>query len=173
MWIKLHARSDSPFAIKVYANNVNAISGENKGTDSTGLLRGMKLLAQKESAQDYIVTGNFESVWLDGIRSEDGRATQFVAMPDGTAEARLTGRASVAELRFEIVPIKNNESGFNIKILMTKTIHFDELVPSRTIRELKSMIEDREGIHPNQQSLFFGSSYLDNDDRKSKLPPRI
>jgi hypothetical protein len=181
MWIKIHSYDKNTlFAIKVYANGTNAVSGQKEGTDSTSPFDGTEVIAEDLSAQDYIVSEHGNPTWLDGVACGNGQATQFVSKPDGigysadttlTEQAPLSGQNSRTELRFEIVPLKNKGSGFNIKTLTGKVIHFDEFVPSMTIFELKSMIRDREGLSEDQQTLVFGGQHL--DDGKSSESPLI
>jgi hypothetical protein len=84
-----------PFAIKVAAGKINAVSG--KGW-SDGLNPG---------PQDYMVAP--EQPWLDGFCVEKGVIRQFVAMPLGagyTAEEQLTGQAEYGGLQIVVNPMK-------------------------------------------------------------------
>jgi hypothetical protein len=86
---------DYPFAIKVAAGKVNAVSG---GTCQRGLAA---------DPQDYVVTPG--QPWLDGFAVQKGLIRQFVAMPLGegyTAEEQLTGAAEHGGLQFEFVPMR-------------------------------------------------------------------
>lgn len=84
-----------PFAIKVAAGKINAVSGKNW---SDGLNSG---------PQDYMVAPG--QPWLDGFCVEKGVIRQFVAMPLGagyTAEEQLTGRAEYGGLQIVVYPMK-------------------------------------------------------------------
>jgi hypothetical protein len=84
-----------PFAIKVAAGKINAVTGED-WTD--GLHRG---------PQDYMVAP--EQPWLDGFCVEKGLIRQFVAMPLGSgysAEEQLTGEAEYGGLQVVAFPLK-------------------------------------------------------------------
>lgn len=84
-----------PFAVKVAAGKVNAVTGE----------PWTSALARKP--QDYLVAPS--QPWLDGFCVAKGRIRQFVAMPLGegyTAEEQLTGVAEHGGLQIVAFPMK-------------------------------------------------------------------
>lgn len=84
-----------PFAIKVAAGKVNAITGN----DWTNGL--------SSAPQDYLVTP--DQPWLDGFCIAKGQVRQFVAMPLGkgyTAEEQLTGAAEHGGIQIIAYPMK-------------------------------------------------------------------
>jgi hypothetical protein len=88
-------RSSYPFAIKVAAGKINAVTG--KGW-SDGL---------SAKPQDYMVAPR--QPWLDGFCVQKGLIRQFVAMPLGagyTAEEQLTARAEHGGLQIVVYPMK-------------------------------------------------------------------
>jgi hypothetical protein len=94
LWI-MFAHSDYPFALKVAAGKVNAVTG--KGWED-GLNR---------RPQDYLVAP--QQPWLDGFCVEKGVIRQFVAMPLGagySAEEQLTGAAEYGGLQIVAYPLK-------------------------------------------------------------------
>jgi len=85
-----------PFAIKIAAGKINAVSGKKW---SKGLHR--------RPRQDYVVAP--DQPWLDGYCVEEGVIRQFVAMPMGagyTAEEQITGKAEHGGLQLEVFPMK-------------------------------------------------------------------
>jgi hypothetical protein len=85
LWI--HFATSYPFAIKVAAGKINAVTGE---TWADGLSR---------PPQNYLVTPG--QPWLDGFVVRKGVIRQFVAMPLGTgysAEEQITGKAETGGL---------------------------------------------------------------------------
>jgi hypothetical protein len=93
MWIAFRGRY--PFAVKIAAGKINAVSGERW---SPGLNR---------DPQDYCVLP--DQPWLDGYAVEKGVIRQFVAMPLGqgyTAEEQLTGAAEWGGLQVVAYPMK-------------------------------------------------------------------
>ncbi|MFQ5487638.1 MAG: hypothetical protein ACE5ET_04225 [Gammaproteobacteria bacterium] len=93
MWINFE--SDYPFAIKVAAGKINAVTGD---TWSDAL---------HSDPQDYLVLP--EQPWLDGFCVAKGLIRQFVAMPLGdgyTAEEQLTGKAEYGGLQIVAYPMK-------------------------------------------------------------------
>lgn len=84
-----------PFALKVAAGKINAVSGE---PWRTGLHR---------EPQDYAVIPG--QPWLDGYAIEKGIIRQFVAEPLGlgyTAEEQLTGKAEFGGIQLAAFPMK-------------------------------------------------------------------
>jgi len=84
-----------PFAVKIAAGKINALSGEEWEN---------KL---NSNPQDYLVTT--EQPWLDGYSIEKGLIRQFVAMPLGSgysAEEQLTGKAEHGGLQIIVYPMK-------------------------------------------------------------------
>lgn len=93
MWINFD--NHYPFAIKIAAGKVNALTGE---TWSDGL---------HNDPQDYLVAP--EQPWLDGYCVAKGLIRQFVAMPLGegySAEEQLTGAAEHGGLQIIAYPMK-------------------------------------------------------------------
>ncbi|MCH6547829.1 MAG: hypothetical protein IH798_05220 [Gemmatimonadetes bacterium] len=93
LWINFSG--DYPFAIKVAAGKINAVTGEDW---RDGLHR---------DPQDYMVAP--EQPWLDGFCVEKGLIRQFVAMPLGSgysAEEQLTGKAEHGGLQIVAFPLK-------------------------------------------------------------------
>jgi hypothetical protein len=84
-----------PFAVKVAAGKINAVTGE---TWSNGLTR---------HPQDYLVWP--AQPWLDGYCVRKGVIRQFVAMPLGagySAEEQITGQAEHGGLQLVVYPMK-------------------------------------------------------------------
>ncbi|MGI9242043.1 MAG: hypothetical protein ACR2RV_14665 [Verrucomicrobiales bacterium] len=92
----VHDRNTSyPFAIKVAAGKINAVSGEGWG-------KGIK-----QDPQDYMVSN--KQPWLDGYCVGNGSIRQFVAMPLGSgysAEEQISGEAEHGGLQIEVYPMK-------------------------------------------------------------------
>ena len=88
LWIGFEAAWWKPNAVKVGLGMINALSGR----------RWDEVL--HADPQDYIVCP--EQPWLDGIKAEDGRIRQFVAMPlkmGYTIEAQVGGEERVGGLQ--------------------------------------------------------------------------
>jgi hypothetical protein len=84
-----------PFAIKIAAGKVNALTGQRW---SSGLDR---------NPQGYVVAP--PQTWLDGFSVEKGVTRQFIAMPLGSghsAEEQVLGKAEYGGLQIEVFPIK-------------------------------------------------------------------
>lgn len=93
MWLYFNGRY--PFAVKVAAGKINAVTGEEW---RDGLHR---------DPQDYMVTPG--QPWLDGYCVERGVIRQFVAMRLGagyTAEEQITGLGTVGGLQIVAYPMK-------------------------------------------------------------------
>ncbi len=101
MWLNFRPRhapvfeTDYPFAIKVAAGKINAVTGH---PWSDGLTA---------RPQDYMVAP--AQPWLDGYCVEKGVIRQFVAMPLGagyTAEEQLSSEAEHGGLQIVVYPMK-------------------------------------------------------------------
>lgn len=101
MWLNFNGRqignrnTTYPFAIKVAAGKINAVSGETWG-------KGLK-----RAPQDYLVSTR--QPWLDGYCAEKGAIRQFAAMPLGSgysAEEQITGEAEHGGLQIEVFPMR-------------------------------------------------------------------
>ena len=101
MWLNFRGEyifdrvSAYPFAIKVAAGKINAVTGE-------GWQQGLD-----RNPQNYLVAP--KQPWLDGYCVEKGVIRQFVAMPLGegySPEEQLTGQAEFGGLQLEIFPMK-------------------------------------------------------------------
>ena len=95
MWINFDSDSGYPFAIKIAAGKINAVTGEAWSND---------LQAQP---QDYLSVP--AQPWLDGFCVEKGVVRQFVAMPLGagyTAEEQITGDGVHGGLQIIVCPLK-------------------------------------------------------------------
>lgn len=95
MWIRFVSPSGYPFAVKVAAGKINAVTGESWTQ------------ALSASPQDYVVVP--DQPWLDGFCIAKGMVRQFVAMPLGqgySAEEQLTGSAEHGGLQLIMYPMK-------------------------------------------------------------------
>jgi hypothetical protein len=97
LWIHFDSPNDYPFAVKIAAGKINAVTGE---PWSNGL---------SDAPQDYLVLP--QQPWLDGFAVRKGQIRQFVAMPLGagyTAEEQLTGAAEHGGLQVIVYPMKKS-----------------------------------------------------------------
>ena len=133
MWLSFSA-SRRPFALKVAAGKVNAVSGREWTSDLRGTdfgLPGTDLRPQTSDpkvrspksefpsevrgprsdvhpTQDYLVVP--PQPWLDGFNSGAGKIRQFVSMPLGmgyTVEGQVTGKEDVGGIQLLAIPPKN------------------------------------------------------------------
>lgn len=123
LWISFgsHGWGGYPWAVKVAAGKINAVSGGQWSPDLRGRVAetdaadartadGRRPRKRRRGAaveQDYVVVP--EQPWLDGFNVAEGRIRQFVAMPLGgghTAEEQITGRGEVGGLQLLAYPMK-------------------------------------------------------------------
>ena len=95
MWLSFHSPHDYPFALRVAAGKIDAVSG----TEWSQRLR--------KRDQNYLVVP--AQPWLDGFCVEKGVIRQFVAMPLGagySAEEQITGKGEHGGLQVQAYPLK-------------------------------------------------------------------
>jgi hypothetical protein len=93
LWI--HFSTSYPFAVKVAAGKINAVTGELWRRD---------LHADR---QNYLVLP--EQPWLDGFAVRKGVIRQFVAMPFGagySVEEQITGKADTGGIQLQVFPLR-------------------------------------------------------------------
>ena len=93
LWINFSTRY--PFAVKVAAGKINAVTGELWQTDL------------QPDPQNYLVLP--EQPWLDGFAVRKGVIRQFVAMPLGagySAEEQITGKADMGGIQLQVFPLR-------------------------------------------------------------------
>jgi hypothetical protein len=102
LWIRF--RSGYPFAVKVAAGKINAVTGD---LWAAGL---------QAHPQNYLVVP--DQLWLDGFAIKKGVIRQFVAMPLGdgySAEEQITGKSDVGGIQLQVYPMRP-EAFFRIKL---------------------------------------------------------
>ena len=95
LWLNFSPAGDYPFAVKVAAGKINAVTGD---VWKNGLM---------ERPQDYLVVP--EQPWLDGYCVEKGFIRQFVGMPLGSgysAEEQVTSEAEHGGIQIIAYPMK-------------------------------------------------------------------
>lgn len=99
MWICFDALRDSyPFAVKIAAGKINAVTGKPWSNDLCS------------DPQDYVVLPT--QPWLDGFHASKDAVRQFVAMPLGqgfSAEEQITGAGKWGGLQLIFYPMKIKE----------------------------------------------------------------
>jgi hypothetical protein len=95
MWLSFRSHDDYPFAVRIAAGKINAVTGEAWTKEMSA------------DPQDYVVVP--DQPWLDGYCVERGVIRQFVAMPLGSgysAEEQLTGEAEHGGVQIVAYPMK-------------------------------------------------------------------
>jgi hypothetical protein len=93
LWLRFASRY--PFAVKVAAGKVNAVTGDPWREEL------------QRAPQDYVAVP--DQPWLDGYCVRQGMIRQFVALPLGSgysAEEQLTGRAEHGGIQLLVHPLK-------------------------------------------------------------------
>ncbi|KAI1611209.1 integral membrane protein [Exophiala viscosa] len=162
MWINFEATA--PFAVKVYAGSINAVSGQPVAKSDASKVHPQSLVSQKASVQDYVVVPGQK--WLDGFATDNGLVRQFVAtkLGDGyTVEAQVTAQEVYGGLQIEVTPAvvtgqdRQSPVQASVKTLHSLTLHIDNLT---TVEDLKKEIRARECIPEDQQRCIFGGKQM-------------
>jgi hypothetical protein len=98
LWINFSG--SYPFAVKIAAGKVNAVTGETWRDDLADI---------HVHNQDYLVVP--DQPWLDGFCIEAGFIRQFVATPldgGGTVEEQVTGKAEYGGLQIVAYPLRRD-----------------------------------------------------------------
>lgn len=142
LWISFSSDSEYPFALKIAAGKINAVTGE---AWTNGL---------SAQPQDYLVVP--KQPWLDGFCVQKGLIRQFVAMPLGkgyTAEEQLTGQAQHGGLQIIAYPMKRSHyeklmkersQVFESKLCMSMSDSSMGLAPGGLMRQ--EIYEDKYGM---------------------------
>jgi hypothetical protein len=130
MWISFNCVR--PFAVKIYANDLNIISGKpnvpSPPPKKAPLMRRLSFSFQgqgpsafpKPIPQDYVVPP--KQRWIDGIVKLDGIAEQFVASPIDTAGGPVERKVVPVKINFEITPTKNKNMWVYIELANEPTV---------------------------------------------------
>jgi hypothetical protein len=130
MWISFNCVR--PFAVKIYANDLNIISGKPNVSSptpkKTPLMRRLSssLQGQGPSAfqrpipQDYVVPP--KQRWIDGIVKLDGIAEQFVASPINATDGPVERKIAPVKINFEITPTKNKNMWVYVELANEPTV---------------------------------------------------
>jgi len=116
LWVRFSSKY--PFALKVGAGKINAVSGEPWAPEF------------RRDPQNYVVVP--KQPWLDGFAVGEGLIRQFVAMPLGSGfsvEEQLTGKAEFGGIQLQACPM-SVESYFNREIVPNLPEELLELIPA-------------------------------------------
>lgn len=169
--MSIQFEATTPFAVKVYAGSINAISGQPIWENHVTKLHQRALLAQNQSVQDYIVVPGQR--WLDGFAHGNGVVKQFFAPNSGdgyTPEAQVTGQLMYLSLQIEVTPTAvctkdlNDPVSIIVKTLTGKSSRF-QIGSQTTVEELKSMIREKHDIPADEKRLICTGMQM--EDRES------
>jgi hypothetical protein len=132
MWISFN--TVRPFQVKIYANDLNVITGKPAVPTSTSTTRRNHLLRrlstslrgpeqssfQRPIPQDYVVPP--KQIWIDGVVKQDGVAQQFVASPIDTADNPVEKVVEPVKIEFEITPTKNRDMWVYVDLASEPTV---------------------------------------------------
>jgi hypothetical protein len=114
LWINF--TTDYPFAVKIAAGKINAVTGEPWRADL------------QRNPQNYLVLPG--QPWLDGFAVRKGVIRQFVAMPLGAGysiEEQITGKADTGGIQVQVFPMRA-EAYFRSRIEQTLPKSLEDLL---------------------------------------------
>lgn len=112
MWLSFSSDSGRPYAVKIAAGKINAISGEPWSDALVGkpkIQSGNTRQSSEQELTDYATIPR--QPWLDGFNAGKDVIRQFVAMPLGegyTVEEQITGKAEFGGLQIIVYPMKES-----------------------------------------------------------------
>lgn len=130
MWISFNCVR--PFAVKIYANDLNIISGKpnvpSPPPEKAPLMRRLSISLQGQAPsafprpipQDYVIPP--KQRWIDGIVKLDGIAEQFVASPIDAASGPVERKIVPVKINFEITPTKNKNMWVYVELANEPTV---------------------------------------------------
>ncbi len=136
----LNFRTGYPFAVKVGAGKINAVTGEAWTSEL------------QNNPQNYLVAP--EQPWLDGFAVGKGIIRQFIAMPLGdgySVEEQLTGRADVGGIQLQVFPMKP-EAYFREKL--------SRRLPARLEDLIEELVGSRFSYHIDRRACSSGGQIL-------------
>lgn len=102
--VSLRFSSTKPYAVRVYAGDVNAISGRQISEERANSAKPKTI--RRQFSQDYIIVPDQD--WLQGFAVEPGVARQFVALPANSghsAEFQMSGQDCYMGMLFAVTPV--------------------------------------------------------------------
>ncbi|KAI9775346.1 MAG: hypothetical protein M1839_001262 [Geoglossum umbratile] len=171
--------SDESFAVKIYAGDMNVVSGEPMHEPLATQRRRSSPKDKNQSLQDYVVTP--KQPWLDGFATAPGKVRQFVPTPLGSGAsiyAQARGRGFNGSIQFEVTPrrcrmfVRTKKipptGQIFLKVLTGATITIECHTSKTTIHEIKECVEEAVGMPVGEQCLVYAGRQL--EDGKSYTP---
>jgi hypothetical protein len=124
MWINFNCVR--PFAVKVFANGINIISGKPSVPASTNrvpLFRRRSSSFKGPIPQDYVVPP--KQLWLDGMVKVDGVAGQFIANPVNNKYnigSLVESQNAPVKIKFEVTPTRNKDMWIYVELATEMTV---------------------------------------------------
>lgn len=128
MWISFWSPSFYPFAVRIAAGKICAVTGDEW---KPGLVKGTRVDDGKEqNLQNYLPVP--AQHWIDGFCVEKGLIRQFVAARLGegqTAEEQLTGKAEFGGIQIQVYPLKKEKKqAEDLKAALDLTTFYSKVV---------------------------------------------
>jgi hypothetical protein len=145
---------------------VNAISGEPIIETFATALRRARLINEGKSIQDYAVVdpANYSQLWLDGVAKENGKVTQFVAVPTGSGysiEAQIANADAVGGIQITVTPIKQATTGTIQVIRLCGSPVFFKIKLCSTVFKLLKAIAKVTEIPVEQLGLLYNNCRME------------
>lgn len=153
----VHLHSTRPYAVKLFVESHNAISGEPAIENACTKIRRKLCLARGESIRDYVLVGR-DGVLLESLVTLNSKSRQFTT--------------AASTLKFQILPLRRVGMCVLLRRLdgkVTTITSIEGLEGNMKVEVMKQKVFDAMGIETRYQVLIANNKRLQDGKSKDSL----